>query len=123
MQFFYTPLWKSKKRSIRVRERPLKLAMPVNLRRFFPSTTMRNFISMVYPSIDPRMGDYTFEDIITQVHHYMRYYLNNKFLNADITTNATTQRHPAIRIIPLFIKDLFVRQFYIRIQDKQSRRG
>ena len=101
------------------RERPLKLAMPVNLRRFFPSKTMRNFISMVYPSIDPRMGDYTFEDIITQVHHYMRYYLNNKFLNADITTNAATQRHPVIRIVPLFIKDLFVRQFYIRIQDKQ----
>ena len=105
------------------RERPLKLAMPVNLRRFFPSKTMRNFISMVYPSIDPRMGDYTFEDIITQVHHYMRYYLNNKFLNADITTNAATQRHPVIRTVPLFIKDLFVRQFYIRIQDKQSSAG
>ena len=84
---------------------------------------MRNFISMVYPSIDPRMGDYTFEDIITQVHHYMRYYLNNKFLNADITTNAATQRHPVIRTVPLFIKDLFVRQFYIRIQDKQSSAG
>ena len=111
------------KRSQEQAYRPLKLAMPVNLRRFFPSKTMRNFISMVYPSIDPRMGDYTFEDIITQVHHYMRYYLNNKFLNADITTNAATQRHPVIRTVPLFIKDLFVRQFYIRIQDKQSSAG
>ena len=105
------------------REHPLKLALPVNLRRFFPSTTMRNFISMVYPSIDPRMGDYSFEEIVVQVHHYMRYYINNKFLNADITTNAYIRNHPLIRLVPLFIKDIFVRQFYIRIQDKQSSAG
>ncbi len=105
------------------RERPLKLAMPVNLRSFFPSNTLRNFISMVYPSIDPRMGDYTFEEILQQVHHYMRYYINNKFLNADITTNAATQKHPLIRIVPLCIKDFVVRRFYIRVQDCQSTAG
>lgn len=106
-----------------LREKPLKIAMPVNLRRFFPSETLRNFITMVYPSIDPRMGDYTFEEILTQVHHYMRYYINNKFLNADITTNATTQQNPLIRIVPLFLKDFVVRQFYIRVQDSQSSAG
>ena len=64
----------------------VRIAMPVNLRRFFPSKTLRNFITMVYPSIDPRLGDYTFEEIVTQVHHYMRYYINSKFLRGDITT-------------------------------------
>lgn len=39
------------------RFRPVKIAMPVNLRRFFPSKTLRNFITMVYPSIDPRLGE------------------------------------------------------------------
>lgn len=105
------------------RERPLKLALPVNLRNLFPSITMRNFITMVYPSIDPRMGEYSFEDILKQVHHYMRYYINDKFLNADITTNAATQSHPLIRIVPLFIKDLVVRSFYVRVQDCQSSAG
>lgn len=105
------------------KEKPVKLAMPVNLRRFFPSKTLRNFISMVYPSIDPRYGEYTFEEIITQIHFYMRYYLNDKFLNADITTNAATRLNPFIRIAPLFIKDFVVRQFYIRVQDKQSSAG
>ena len=78
---------------------------------------------MVYPSIDPRMGEYTFEEIVNQVHHYMRYYINNKFLNADITTNAATQQNFWIRMVPLFIKDFVVRQFYIRVQDKQSTAG
>ena len=107
----------------RVRLRPVKIAMPVNLRRFYPSKTLRNFITMIYPSIDPRLGDYTFEEIVNQVHNYMRYYINDKFLRGDITTNAATQSHPIVRIIPLFIKDFIVRQFYTKVQDKNSSAG
>lgn len=103
--------------------RPVKIAMPVNLRRFFPSKTLRNFITMVYPSIDPRLGEYTFKEIITQVHYYMRYYINEKFLRGDITTNAATQQNPVIRVVPLFIKDFVVRLFYTKVQDKNSSAG
>lgn len=103
--------------------RPVRIAMPVNLRRFFPSKTLRNFITMVYPCIDPRLGDYTFGEIISQTHHYMRYYINEKFLRADITTNANTQRNPFIRIVPLFVKDFVVRLFYTRVQDRYSSAG
>ena len=103
--------------------KPVKIAMPVNLRRFFPSKTLRNFITMIYPGIDPRLGDYTFEEIITQVHHYMRYYINEKFLRGDITTNASTQRNPFIRVVPLFVKDFVVRLFYTKVQDRNSSAG
>ena len=104
-------------------EKPVKLAMPVNLRNMFPSKTMRNFITMVYPSIDPMLGDYTFEEILNEIHYYMRYYINPKFLRADITTNYATRTNPLIRIVPLFVKDLVVRSFYIRVQDRQSSAG
>ncbi len=103
--------------------RPVKIAMPVNLRRFFPSKTLRNFISMIYPSIDPRLGTYTFEEIIKHVHNYMRFYINEKFLRGDITTNAAAQRNPFIRVVPLFIKDFVVKSFYSRIQDHNSSAG
>ncbi len=103
--------------------RPVKIAMPVNLRRFFPSKTLRNFITMIYPGIDPRLGEYTFEEIVTQVHNYMKYYINEKFLRGDITTNAATQRNLLIRVVPLFIKDFVVRTFYTRVQDKNSSAG
>ncbi len=103
--------------------KPVRIAMPVNLRRFFPSKTLRNFITMVYPGIDPRLGEYTFEEIITQVHNYMRYYINDKFLRGDITTNAATQRHPLIRVVPLFLKDFVVRSFYTKVQDRNSSAG
>lgn len=116
-------LLKKQEHEWHIRLKPVRIAMPVNLRRFFPSKTLRNFITMIYPGIDPRLGDYTFEEIVTQVHHYMRYYINNKFLKGDITTNANTQRHPLIRIVPLFLKDFVVRQFYTKVQDKNSSAG
>ncbi len=106
-----------------LRLRPVRIAMPVNLRRFFPSKTLRNFITMVYPSIDPRLGEYKFEEIVEHIHHYMRYYINDKFLRGDITTNAATQRNPFIRVVPLFIKDFVVRTFYTKVQDKNSSAG
>ena len=103
--------------------KPVKIAMPVNLRRFFPSKTLRNFITMIYPGIDPRLGEYTFDEIVRHVHNYMRYYINEKFLRGDITTNASTQRNPIIRVVPLFIKDFVVKNFYTRVQDRNSSAG
>lgn len=107
----------------RIRLRPVKVAMPVNLRRFFPSGTLRNFITMIYPGVDPRLGEYTFEEIVVQVHNYMHYYINEKLLRGDITTNAATQRNPLIRVVPLFLKDMVVRTFYTKVQDRNSSAG
>ena len=116
-------LLKKQQNDWHLRLRPVKIAMPVNLRRFFPSKTLRNFITMVYPVVDPRLGDYSFPEIVAQVHNYMRYYINEKFLKGDITTNANTQRNPFIRVVPLFVKDFVVRLFYTRVQDRNSSAG
>ena len=116
-------LLQKQKEDVRVREKPVKIAMPVNLRRFFPSRTLRNFITMIYPGVDPRLGDYTFEEIVVQVHNYMKYYINEKLLRGDITTNAETQRNAFIRVVPLFIKDMVVKTFYTKIQDRNSSAG
>lgn len=118
----YALLQKQQEDGVR-RLRPVKIAMPVNLRRFFPSNTLRNFITMIYPGVDPRLGEYTFEEIVLQVHNYMRYHLNEKLLRGDITTNAATQRNPFIRVVPLFLKDFVVRMFYTKVQDRNSSAG
>lgn len=116
-------LMEKQERDWHIRLKPVKIAMPVNLRRFFPSRTLRNFITMIYPGIDPRLGEYTFGEIVAQVHNYMQYQLNEKLLRGDITTNAATQRNPFIRVVPLFLKDFVVRFFYTRVQDRNSSAG
>lgn len=116
-------LLQKQKQDAPARLRPVRVAMPVNLRRFFPSRTLRNFITMVFPSVDPRLGEYSFADIVAHVHNYMRFYINPHFLRGDITTNAATTTNPMIRIVPLFIKDFVVKLFYTRVQDKNSSAG
>lgn len=103
--------------------RPVKIAMPVNLRRFFPSKTLRNFIALVYPGIDPRLGEYSFEEIVHHVHNYMRYAINKKDMHGYITTNANSQKHPVVRLVPLFIKEFVIKSFYTRVQDQNSSAG
>ena len=64
------------------RERPVALAIPINLRGWFPSETLRNFILTVRPSIDPSLGEYTFEEVLSQVHHYLRLNINRQQMQA-----------------------------------------
>jgi NRPS condensation-like uncharacterized protein len=89
----------------RYRSKPVKVSVPVNMRKYFPSQTLRNFSLYVNTGIDPQYGDYTFEEILHQVHHYMRYQLNGKFLNAQMCGNVASERNPLLRVMPLFIKN------------------
>ena len=45
------------------RRKYVKLLIPVNLRKIFPSKSLRNFVLYVNPELDPRLGDYTFEEM------------------------------------------------------------
>lgn len=89
----------------RRREKPVALVVPVNLRPWFPSRTLRNFILTARPFIDPELGDYTFEEIASQVHHYMRLHVTKQEMAAYITQNVSLQRSPLLRLIPRPLKN------------------
>jgi hypothetical protein len=52
--------------------RIIRIQVPLNLRRIYPSGTMRNFSLFVLPGIDLRLGHYSFEEIVKTVYHQMR---------------------------------------------------
>ena len=87
------------------RERPVALAVPIDLRAFFPSETLRNFILTVQPVIDPALGAYSFSDIVSQVHHYMRLHINRQELRALFTRNVRYQTNRALQVIPRILKN------------------
>lgn len=101
-------------------KRPVSLVIPINLRNIFPSNTLKNFILSANPAIDPRMGDYSFEEVLKQVHYYMRYNINEKFLQAKLNKNVSTQKNPFVRVAPLILKNLVVYLSYIRIGDMKA---
>ncbi|MEA2069985.1 MAG: hypothetical protein U9O98_01700 [Asgard group archaeon] len=87
--------------------KPIRIMVPVDLRRIYESKTMRNFSLFITPGIDPRLGRYSFKDILKKVHHYMQVEVDDKLINQQIARNVRGELNPLVRIAPSFIKKLF----------------
>jgi hypothetical protein len=92
--------------------KPIVINIPVNLRPIFNTKTMKNFFIPLEPSIDPRLGHYTFREILTKVHHYMRYEVDNKMLNQQITRNVKGEMNAILRVLPLVVKNMLLTVLY-----------
>ena len=88
------------------KQKELCVQVPVNLRKHFPSETLRNFVVCARVKLNPAMGLYTFEEIINQVQLQMKMQNDAKFLNSMMTQNLNVERNPVLRALPLWIKDL-----------------
>ncbi|NLO49229.1 MAG: hypothetical protein GX111_13130 [Clostridiales bacterium] len=106
--------------SHRRRQKPVKIQVPVNLRQFFKSETLRNFALYITPGVDPRMGDYSFAEILKAVHHKMGGELNDKNLKAKLTANVRSEKNLLLKIMPLFIKNVALRTVYNIIGETTS---
>lgn len=101
-------------RDWRHQRRPIRVSVPVNMRRHFPSATVRNFSLFANPGIEPAFGVYTFEEVVSQVHHFMRYNMTAKNLNALMCANVRPERSALLRVTPLPLKTLAMRLAYYR---------
>ncbi|MFP7169767.1 alcohol acetyltransferase [Terribacillus sp. FSL K6-0262] len=87
------------------RKQPITMNVPVNLRNFFESSTLKNFFVSVPITIDPRLGTYSFEDIVEAISIELKRYLNGKQLKTLIARSVRGERHFLLRTLPLFVKD------------------
>lgn len=101
------------------RTRPIRLNVPVNLRRLFGSKTMRNFFSFTDPGIDPRLGLYTFDEIATQVRNHMRFQIQEKRMRHMISRNVRGEQPLLTRLVPLKFKDLVLGIIYRFLGDRR----
>ena len=104
----------------RSHRKPVKVLLPVNLRQMFPSRTLRNFASYVTPEIDPRLGDYTFDEICRVVHYRMGLENDPRMMGAKIATNVASERSPVLRVMPLFIKNAAMRVVFDMVGEIKS---
>lgn len=80
---------------------PVALAIPINLRPWFPTETLRNFILTMRPSIDPSLGEYTLPEIVRQVRNYMQLHTNRQEMQAKLTGNVRFTTNRFLQVIPL----------------------
>ena len=94
------------------RRKPVKITIPVNLRRIFPSETLRNFALTVNPGIDPKLGEYTLEELCREFGHQLALECAPQRMAGRIAANVNPQKFPALRLAPLFIKNMAMRMVY-----------
>lgn len=98
-------------------KRPIKICIPVNLKKYFPSKTMSNFFS--YITVEAQMKKQnldTFEKMLDFVKEDFSKRLTEEEISKTMSTNVKIGNNPLIRPIPLFIKKALVRLSYIEIR-------
>ncbi len=97
--------------------RPVSVCVPVNLRNFFPSSTLRNFFSNVSVTLDLFRKNPSFEEILEQTTDQLAKKQESTALEAKMKGNAHVEQSMLIRIIPLFLKRMVLGLMY-RKNDK-----
>ncbi len=98
----------------------IKVLLPVNLRKLFPSKTLRNFAFYTTPEIEPRLGEYSFEEICKAVTSHMGLDVTAKQMCKKISTNVKSERSLIIKIAPLAIKNIVMRLVFDAVGERKS---
>jgi len=98
---------------------PIVLRIPVNLRTMFPSKSMLNFFLAVNASIDPRLGEYSFDEILKNVQSTMNTGIDPKVIQQQITRNVKGELSLFAKLNPLFIKNIALKLIYKRVGDNR----
>lgn len=104
----------------RARQEPVKVQIPVNLRRLFGGETMRNFVAVANIGVDPRLGDYDFEELVKIVHHQMQLAITPKNMAAIFAPNVNDERNLLLKLIPLPVKNLVMRMVFDTVGERVS---
>lgn len=98
--------------TVQQKESPVVLAVPVDLRQYFPSASVRNFFSILMVGYDyaNRSGD--FKDVIKKISNDFKTGLSQENLAKWIDSNSAIEHLTVTRATPLFLKDLALKAAY-----------
>lgn len=101
-------------------QKPIRVQLPVNLRNIFPSKSLRNFALYTTPEIDPRLGEFTFDEICKAVYHRMGLEVTPKQMSMKIAANVASERILAVKLMPLFVKNIVMKSVYKAVGERKS---
>ena len=104
----------------RARRRRVKLLIPVNLRQLFPSRTLRNFAMFTIPELDPRTGDYRFEEICDVIRHRLGLENTARHMGTVLSANVRDERNPLVRLIPLPVKNMVMKAVFNSVGERKA---
>ena len=90
------------------KKRSVILMVPVNLRKFFPSTSMLNFFNWIEPGYDFATQDENFEAVLNHTKAFFEAELTKEKMSAHISELLALELHPILRLAPLELKNLCI---------------
>lgn len=98
----------------RRRQRPVKITIPVDLRRLYGSRTLRNFSLVLNIGVDPRYGDYTLEELCRSIYHQLCANATRQNMAGMIAANVQPQKNIVLRLAPVSVKNFVMDAVYRR---------
>ena len=109
--------------------KPVRIAVPVNLRPYFESVTTKNFFVMVSAELKPeevsqgRLSeadydgsmppDLAFEEVVTAIRDSLRSQVNKEYLEKLFSYNVSNQMNIVARAVPLPLKNIAIRSVFV----------
>ena len=92
--------------------RPVRIMVPVDLRRMFPSRTLRNFILYALPTMEPQDHGKPLSELLRSFSRQMQSQTERNQMSSIMSYNVRTQRAWYFQIIPRAIKCAAMRLAY-----------
>ena len=114
---YFQVLIEEKNRGLKQKNRPIKISVPVNMRKFHKSRTMRNFSQFVNIELplDKEKGDF---NEILEVAKEQSKLINLDYLQGSINANVKSERNLFVRLLPLGVKDFMLKLIYNRVGER-----
>lgn len=98
-------------------KRPIKICIPVNLKKYFKSKTVNNFFSYITVETDMQNKEMQiFDNILNFVKQKFEEKLQEEEITRTMSANVKLGNNAFIRLIPLFLKRILVKIGYIEIR-------
>ncbi|MBK1678589.1 alcohol acetyltransferase, partial [Rhodospirillum rubrum] len=88
--------------------RPIVISMPVNLRKIFPSSSLRNFFAVINIGVRIEAG-MTFEQVLEIVQAQLKEKTTKPYLTQAMASSMKYEKNLLSRFTPLKLKDLAIR--------------
>ncbi len=85
-------------------EKSISLFIPIDLRRFFPTKTLRNFVCFERIDLEKGRTDFSFSSVLASVCAQFREKITEERMREDLDDVVTGLTLPLVRYTPLFIK-------------------
>jgi NRPS condensation-like uncharacterized protein len=93
-------------------KKPIRVAVPVNLRPYFNSITTKNFFVMVSAEFHPTKEEYSFEEVLGIVRTSLHEQINKENLEKLFSYNVSNEKMFLARATPLFLKNIAMKIIY-----------